>query len=111
MSDREKDVAVQSFQDGPARVFVGQILTAGTGLTLTAASTVVFAEVDWVPGNMAQAEDRCHRIGQDSPVRVQVMALEGSVDLLVATALVAKADTINRAVRPTNSSPVALAAQ
>ncbi len=111
MSDREKDVAVRSFQDGPARVFVGQILTAGTGLTLTAASTVVFAEVDWVPGNMAQAEDRCHRIGQDSPVRVQVMALEGSVDLLVATALVAKADTINRAVRPTNSSPVALAAQ
>lgn len=111
MSDAAKDAAVRSFQDGGARVFIGQILTAGTGLTLTAASTVVFAEVDWVPGNMAQAEDRCHRIGQDSPVRVIIMALEDSVDLLVATALVAKADTINRAVRPSDGPTATLAAQ
>ena len=111
MSDGEKDKAVHEFQTGDARVFVGQILTAGTGLTLTAASTVVFAEIDWVPGNMAQAEDRCHRIGQDLPVRVIVMALEDSVDLLVATALVAKAENINRAVRPSDGPMATLAAQ
>jgi len=60
---------------------------------------------------MAQAEDRCHRIGQGSPVRVIVMALEGSADLLLANALVAKADTINRAVRPSEGPAAALAAQ
>lgn len=111
MTDAAKDAAVLSFQNGPARVFVGQIATAGTGLTLTAASTVVFAEIDWVPGNMNQAEDRCHRIGQDSPVRVIIMALQGSVDLQVATALVAKQETINRAVRPTDGPLGTLAAQ
>lgn len=111
MSDAAKDAAVRAFQEGTSRLFVGQILAAGAGLTLTAASTVVFAEIDWVPGNMAQAEDRCHRIGQGSPVRVIVMALEGSADLLLANALVAKADTINRAVRPSEGPAAALAAQ
>jgi SWI/SNF-related matrix-associated actin-dependent regulator 1 of chromatin subfamily A len=111
MTDAAKDAALRAFQEGPARLFVGQIATAGTGLTLTAAATVLFAEIDWVPGNMTQAEDRCHRIGQDSPVRVIILAQSASVDLLIASALVAKAETINRAVRPSDGPTPALAAE
>jgi SWI/SNF-related matrix-associated actin-dependent regulator 1 of chromatin subfamily A len=87
MSDAEKDAAVRAFQSGRSRVFIGQLQAAGTGLTLTAARTLLFAEMDWSPGVMTQAEDRIHRIGQTCPVRIIHAAAEGSVDLMLAQAL------------------------
>ena len=99
MDDATKDAAVQSFQNDPAcRVFVGGIKAAGVGLTLTASSHVVFAELDWVPGVVSQAEDRCHRIGQTESVLVQHLVLEGSLDARMVKFIVRKQDVIDRAL-------------
>ena len=91
--------AVDRFQTDPAcRVFVGGIHAAGVGLTLTAASHVIFVELDWTPGNMTQAEDRCHRIGQKDSVLVQHLVFNESLDCRIAKRLVAKQDVIDRAL-------------
>lgn len=96
---KARQAAVDRFQTDPTcRQFIGNMQAAGVGITLTAAHWVVFAEVSWVPGNMSQAEDRCHRIGQSDSVLVQHLILEGSLDGKKVRTLVAKQDVIDRAL-------------
>jgi hypothetical protein len=68
------------------------------GHTLTASSHVVFAELDWTPGKLAQAEDRCHRIGQTDSVLVQHIVLDGSLDGRMAELIVEKMEVIAAAI-------------
>jgi SNF2 family DNA or RNA helicase len=98
MSDQAKQASVDAFQAGGVPVFVGNIKAAGVGITLTKSSHVVFAELDWVPANMSQAEDRTHRIGQRESVLVQHIVLEGSLDARMAQALVDKQDIADAAL-------------
>ena len=94
-----RQAAVDSFQqDDETKVFIGNIRAAGVGITLTASSHVVFAELDWVPANLSQAEDRAHRIGQTNSVLVQHLVLEGSLDQQIASQLVTKQQVIDAAL-------------
>ena len=96
---QQRQYAVDAFQsDDEVKLFIGNIQAAGVGLTLTAASHVVFAELDWVPGNVTQAEDRCHRIGQTDSVLVQHIVLDGSLDARLAQSLVHKQNVIDTAL-------------
>lgn len=81
MSKEQKNTSVLTFQnDKKCRLFIGGIKPAGVGLTLTAAQLVVFAELDWTPAKVTQAEDRLHRIGQKGTVNVKHVVLQGSLD-------------------------------
>lgn len=91
--------AIQKFQDDPeTRVFIGNILKAGVGLTLTAASDLVFVESSWVPAEMAQAAQRIHRLGQKDPCVVRTMFCEGTVDEDIQMAIARKMASISKIV-------------
>ena len=60
----ERAEIVRRFQAGGCQVFLGSVAAAGESITLTRAETVIFVELDWVPGALLQAEDRGHRAGQ-----------------------------------------------
>jgi len=72
--------AVEQFQTGGAKVFLGTPQAGGVGLTLTAADTVIFVDRSWSPAINLQAEDRLHRIGQKSAVQVITLEAQGTVD-------------------------------
>jgi SWI/SNF-related matrix-associated actin-dependent regulator 1 of chromatin subfamily A len=96
---KARDEAVRRFQEDPKiQFFVGSIQAAGVGLTLTAASHVIFCELDWVPGNVMQAEDRLHRIGQRNSVLVQHLVFDKSIDAKIAKTLIAKQAMIDAAL-------------
>ncbi|XP_034464061.1 DNA annealing helicase and endonuclease ZRANB3 isoform X3 [Hippoglossus hippoglossus] len=80
----ERIQLVHKFQSDPqTRVAVLSIQAAGQGLTLTAASHVVFAELYWNPGHIKQAEDRAHRIGQTASVNVHYLIAKGTFDTVM----------------------------
>lgn len=81
MSDKEKNAAVESFQNDEAvRLFVGNINAAGVGLTLTASWNLVMGELCFVPALLEQGEDRIHRIGQKDHALIHYLIVEGSLE-------------------------------
>jgi SWI/SNF-related matrix-associated actin-dependent regulator 1 of chromatin subfamily A len=90
-SAEQRMEAVDRFQNDPEiRVAVCNIIAGGVGITLTAATHVIFQDLDWVPANHHQAEDRAYRLGQTDRVTVEYMLADGTLDMLIADLLEAK---------------------
>lgn len=89
-----RDTAIQHFQRGHARVFVGQIQAAGEGIDLSSACDLLFVETSFVPKDMAQAAMRITNHTQTRQPRVRVCALEGSIDEALVRILTRKVATI-----------------
>jgi SNF2 family DNA or RNA helicase len=82
--ERQRVAAVERFQTDPTcRVFVGNLIAAGAGLTLTAADELDILESSWAPADNAQALKRIHRVGQTRACRGRFISLAGSIDEVV----------------------------
>jgi SWI/SNF-related matrix-associated actin-dependent regulator 1 of chromatin subfamily A len=86
-----RDAALQAFQEpeanGGNQLIVCSIDVAGHGLTLTRSSNVVFLELAWTPAKHDQAEDRCHRIGQQDAVNAYYLLAADTVDETISSLL------------------------
>jgi SWI/SNF-related matrix-associated actin-dependent regulator 1 of chromatin subfamily A len=95
----KRQAVVDDFQnDDGVRVLIANIIAGGVGINLTAARHVVFNDLDWVPTNHWQAEDRAYRIGQDHSVSVYYFAAAGTLDEFVSEVLKTKSQVIQAVV-------------
>lgn len=87
----DRQAAVADFQAGKLKGIAATISAGGTGLTLTAASTALFVDLDWTPALNAQAEDRICRIGQSAgSVQIVRMDIDHILDRHIADLITEK---------------------
>jgi SNF2 family DNA or RNA helicase len=83
-SKPQRQYAVDQFQDNEKiKVFVGNVKAAGVGITLTAAEAVIINDLSFVPGDLAQAEDRAYRYGQKNSVSVYYPIFDNSIEAII----------------------------
>lgn len=81
LSQEQREANINAFQNIPeCKVILGNYQTMGTGINLTASSTVVEYELPWTAVDETQAQDRCHRIGQFNPVSVIRLVTNNTTD-------------------------------
>jgi hypothetical protein len=96
MTTLQKQKSVDAFQqNAKIKVFIGNIKSAGVGITLTEGTVVIFNSFDWVPGSNEQAEDRAFRIGQNNDVNVYYQLFDNTISTRMWEMLNNKKDIIS----------------
>lgn len=81
VTGRKRDEAVHRFRSNKdVRLLLGNWIAAGVGLNLQAAHNVAGLDFPWTPGDMAQGEDRIHRIGQDMQCYIHYLVALGTIE-------------------------------
>lgn len=90
---KDRSEEIRRFQEeDDCKVFIGQIQAAGLGITLTAASTMVFYSLDYSMSNFEQAKARIHRVSQKNDCLYIYLTAKGTVDKKVLKSLRKKVD-------------------
>jgi SWI/SNF-related matrix-associated actin-dependent regulator 1 of chromatin subfamily A len=91
--------AIDQFQrNDKVDLFVGNILAAGEGITLTAASDMLIAEIYTIPSKMSQAEDRIHRMTQRWPVNIYYAVGANTVEHNICKTVQTRQRMIDKAI-------------
>jgi SNF2 family DNA or RNA helicase len=91
-TDDQRSEAIERIQNGDARFFVGNPQTGGYGITLTAATTVIYYANSFDLAVRMQSEDRAHRIGQKEHVTYIDLIAEDTIDERIVKSLRNKMD-------------------
>ena len=78
--DEDRNIIKEDFQAGKYDVLIGTTGAMGTGLTLTIATVEIFMDEPWNKARKEQAEDRCHRIGQNSNLTIYTLLTKNTID-------------------------------
>lgn len=100
-SSEDRTKAINLFQDesSPVRFFLGNVQTAGRGITLTAASSVVYYSNNFSLELRQQSEDRAHRLGQKNNVTYIDLVVRGSLDEKIIKSLIEKRNIANEVLK------------
>lgn len=88
---------VDRFQNSDCKIIICSLKAGSVGITLTAASNLVFLELGWTPAEHDQAEDRALRIGQENAVTAYYLIGEETIDLEIQDIIEAKRKVVNAA--------------
>nr|DAM37214.1 MAG TPA: Chromatin remodeling complex ATPase [Caudoviricetes sp.] len=100
-SSEDRTKAIDLFQDesSPVRFFLGNVQTAGRGITLTAADTVVYYSNNFSLELRQQSEDRAHRLGQKNNVTYIDLVVRNSLDEKILKSLIEKRNIANEVLK------------
>jgi SNF2 family DNA or RNA helicase len=109
-SGKTRQNAIRMFDKKVAPVFLAQQSAAGIAINLQSASEMIMAEPDWSPSVNYQAVKRIHRIGTESPCRVRIFTVKGTLDEPIMNTIAARLAThvtehTGREGRPTDRDP------
>lgn len=109
-SSEDRVKAIELFQDesSPVRFFLGNVQTAGRGITLTAASTVIYYSNNFSLELRQQSEDRAHRLGQKNKVTYVDLVVRGSLDEKIIKSLIEKRNIANEILKDDLDSWISL---
>jgi len=100
----KRQKSIDAFQAGEGDVFLISLKAGGTGLNLTAADYVIHLDPWWNPAVEDQASDRAHRIGQQRPVTIYRLVVEGSVEEKIVQLHGEKRDLADQLLEGTEAS-------
>jgi len=99
---------VTIFNESDRRIFIGNMRAAGVGLNLQIAHTLAFVELSYVPGDMIQAEDRIHRIGQKDAANIVYLVARDTIEETLCRILQEKQKVISQALDGYNADQMKL---
>ena len=103
MTSKAKDKAFDKFQNDPkVKVFVGNIVAASVGLSLTAAHTLIFNSYSWVYADNAQAEDRIYRLTSTDDVEIIYQLFTDSISEHMYQTVMEKQRILNETIKKEN---------